>query len=150
VHSTVQRHQSAERPILRQISSLMYPNIQRKQVIMNVLHPGCVWPPRWSPPVLWRKFEDGLASICHTVRYWIWNGGKVKRLFRKCRSKTRNAVLKKAVIDRRLRPLCCYLWGYFKHTSFSCRYIRMDIVCKHDVMNIQHTHYGLVGPDCKK
>jgi len=31
---------------------------------MNVLHPSCVRPPRWSPPVLCRKFEDGLASIC--------------------------------------------------------------------------------------
>jgi len=33
----VQRHQSAERPILCQISSLIYPKIQRSQVIMNVL-----------------------------------------------------------------------------------------------------------------
>ena len=31
---------------------------------MNVLHPGCVPPPRWSPPVIWRSFADGLASIC--------------------------------------------------------------------------------------
>ena len=30
---------------------------------MNVFHPGCARPPRWSPPVLWRRFEDGLASI---------------------------------------------------------------------------------------
>ena len=37
--------------------------------------------------------------------------------------------------------------GYFKRTSFSCRYIRRDIMCKHDVMNIQHTHFGLVDPD---
>ena len=51
-------------PILRQISSLVYPKIQRKQVIMNVLHPGCARPPRWSTPVLWSRFEDGLASIC--------------------------------------------------------------------------------------
>jgi len=62
VHSTVQRHQSAERPILCQISSLMYPKIQRRQVIVNVLHPGCAWPP--SSPVLWSRFKDGLASIC--------------------------------------------------------------------------------------
>jgi len=64
VPSAVQRHQSAERPILHQMSSLMYPKIQRRQVIMNVLHPGCALPPRWSPPVLWRRFKDGLASIC--------------------------------------------------------------------------------------
>jgi len=64
MHSAVQRHQSAERPILRQISRLMYPKIQRRQVIMNVLHPSCARLPRWSPPVLWRRFEDGLASIC--------------------------------------------------------------------------------------
>ena len=47
----MQRHQSPERPILRQISSLIYPKIQRRQVIMSVLHPGCARPPRWSPPV---------------------------------------------------------------------------------------------------
>jgi len=28
---------------------------------VNVLRPGCARPPRWSPPVLWRRFEDGLA-----------------------------------------------------------------------------------------
>jgi len=56
---TVQRHQSAERPILRQISSLICLKIHRRQVIMNVLHPGCVQLPQWSPPVLWRRFEDG-------------------------------------------------------------------------------------------
>ena len=50
--------------ILRQISSLMHPKIQHKQVIMNVLHPGCARPPRWSPPVLWSRFEDDVASIC--------------------------------------------------------------------------------------
>jgi len=38
--------------------SIMYPKIQQRQVIMNVLHPGC------APPVLWRRFEDGLAGIC--------------------------------------------------------------------------------------
>jgi len=27
--------------------------------------------------------------------------------------------------------------------------IRRDIMCKHDVINIQHAHCGLVGPDCK-
>jgi len=64
VCSAVQRQLSPERSILRQISSLMYLKIQRRQVIMNVLHPGCVRPPWWSPPVLWRRFEDGLASFC--------------------------------------------------------------------------------------
>jgi len=58
------RHQFAERLILHHIFSLMYPKIQRRQVIMNVLHPGCVRLPRWLPPVPWRRFEDGLASIC--------------------------------------------------------------------------------------
>jgi len=42
------------------------------------------------------------------------------------------------------------LWGYFMSTSYYWRYIRMDITCKHDFINIQHTHCGLVGPDCKK
>jgi len=56
----VQRHQSQESPILRQISSLIYPKIQRRQVIMDVLHPSCARPPRWSPPVLWRRFKEDL------------------------------------------------------------------------------------------
>ena len=29
---------------------------------MNVLHPGCAWPHQRSPPILWRRFEDGLAN----------------------------------------------------------------------------------------
>ena len=61
-----------------------------------------------------------------------------------------NRLTNKAVICRRLRPRCCHLGGYFKHMSLSCRYTRMDITCKHDVMNIQHAHCGLVGFDCKK
>jgi len=43
-------------------------------------------------------------------------------------------------------PWCCHLWSYFKHTSFSCRHISRDIMCKHDVINIQHAH---CSPDCK-
>jgi len=58
-----------------------------------------------------------------------------------------NCLDNKTVIDRRLRPRCCRMWSYFKRTSVSCRYIRRDIMCKHDVMNIQHAHCGLVGPD---
>ena len=59
-----------ERPILRQISSLMYPKIQRRPVIMNVIHPSWAWLPRWSPPVLWRRFEGGLASIGLLIHLW--------------------------------------------------------------------------------
>jgi len=55
VRSAVQRHQSPERLILHQICSLVYPKIQRRQVIMNVLNPSCAL--HWSPPVLWRSFE---------------------------------------------------------------------------------------------
>jgi len=47
----------------RQISSLVYPKIQRRQVVMNVLYPGCSRPPRWSPPVLWRRFVDACIVI---------------------------------------------------------------------------------------
>ena len=36
----------------------------------------------------------------------------------------------------------------FKYSSFLCRYIRRDIMCKRDVINIQPAHYGLVSPDC--
>ena len=57
-----------------------------------------------------------------------------------------NAHSNKAVTDCRLRPWCCHLWSYFKHTSFSCRHISRDIMCKHDVINIQHAH---CSPDCK-
>jgi len=32
------------------------PRSNKLQVIINVLHQGCLWPPRW--------FQDGLASIC--------------------------------------------------------------------------------------
>ena len=69
VRSAMQRHKSAERPILCQISSLMYLKIQRRQVIMNVLHPGCARPPRWSPPVLWRRFEDGLLASAFSCNH---------------------------------------------------------------------------------
>ena len=68
----MQRHRSPERPIFHQISSLMYPKIQQRRVIMNVLHLGCERPPRWSPPVLWRRFEDGLAWVCRWIYHWVW------------------------------------------------------------------------------
>ena len=64
VCNAVQRHQSPGRPTLCQISSLIYPKMQRRQINMNVLHPSCVWLPWWSPPVLWKRFKDGLVSIC--------------------------------------------------------------------------------------
>jgi len=54
---------------------------------------------------------------------------------------------KKRQTDRRFRPRCGRLWSYSKRTPFSCRYIRTDIMCNNDVMNIQHAHCGLVGPD---
>ena len=56
------RHQSPMRQILCQISSLTYPKIQQRQVIMNVLHPSCARPTGRWPPVLCRKFEDGIVS----------------------------------------------------------------------------------------
>ena len=55
-----------------------------------------------------------------------------------------------AVVDHRFHPWCCHLGGYFKHTLLFCRYLCRDIMCKHDVINIQHAHCGLVGPNCKK
>jgi len=60
VRSAVQRHQ-------RPISSPIYPKRQLRQVIMNVLHPSCARPPRWSPPVLWRRFKDGLLLRHHAL-----------------------------------------------------------------------------------
>ena len=79
MHSTVQRHQSPERPILHQISSFLYPKIQQRQVIVNVVHSSCVRLPRWSPPVLWRRFEDGLASICLLIHSCKTRPKKVRR-----------------------------------------------------------------------
>ena len=58
------KHHSPERPILCQISSLMYPKIHHRQVIMRVLYPGCAQLPWWSQPILWRRFKAVLASIC--------------------------------------------------------------------------------------
>jgi len=59
---------------------------------------------------------------------------------------------REAVIDRRrLRHRCFHLGGGTLGTRrFRCRYIGRDIICEHDVMNIQHAHCGPVGPDCKK
>ena len=57
-------------------------------------------------------------------------------------SKT-NSAFNKGVIDRGLRPWCCHLGSYFKHAQFFCRYIRRNITCKDDVINIQHAHCGL-------
>ena len=104
------RHQSAERPILWQISSLMYPKIQQRQVIMNVLHPGCARPPRWSPPVLWRRLEHGLASVCifiHScVPFWIIQvTGELAHL---CDSKE---TIIYTVVKTLCCPPCCSLAG---------------------------------------
>ena len=47
-------------------------------------------------------------------------------------------VPNKAVTDHRLHP-SGVTRSYLKHImSFSCRYICWDIMCKHDVINIQH------------
>ena len=68
-NTSVHLYESPERPILRQISSLMCPKIQRRRVIVDVLRSSCARPPRWSPPVLWKRFEDGLASVLiHSCR----------------------------------------------------------------------------------
>jgi len=48
----------------------MYPKIQQRQVITDVLHPSCARPPRWSPPVLWRRRFDNVADavvMCRDV-----------------------------------------------------------------------------------
>jgi len=58
-----------------------------------------------------------------------------------------NPQTNKAVMDRRLRPWYATCSVELLCTSISCRYMRTDIMCKHDIMNIQHAHCGLVGPD---
>ena len=54
-----------------------------------------------------------------------------------------------AVIDRRLRPLCCHL-GVTLSTCHFLVTIRRNVMCKHDVITIQHAHCGLEGSDCNK
>jgi len=54
--SAVQRHQSPEMPILHQISSLP------KTIDHECFSTKLCAATRWSPPVLWRRFKDGLAS----------------------------------------------------------------------------------------
>jgi len=103
-------------------------------VLIHCMYCAC----RWAGNIIlvstvvcgWRTAREGFGS------QWTTAGSA--------------AVSNKAVIDRKLCRRCCHLGSYFKHTSFSCHYIRMDIMCKHDVINIQHTLCGLVGPDCKK
>ena len=67
VHSAVQRHQSAERPILHQISGLVYLKIQRR----HDLHPSCARPPWWSPPVSGgcSKMGEGITNMDKTWEY---------------------------------------------------------------------------------
>jgi len=48
----------------RSLPSYILRSSEDRSSIMNVLHPSCARPPRWSPPVLWKRFKDVLASIC--------------------------------------------------------------------------------------
>jgi len=48
-------------------------------------------------------------------------------------------------LDSRVWATFIFIYIYIYIYSI-CR----DIICEHDVINIQHAHYGLVGPDCKK
>jgi len=86
-------------------------------------------------------------STCRDEVSWVLSLGYSFR--RKCPHFWRYTnFLKKPGSPRPQTPAWYFhLWSYFKHTSFSCRYIRRDIKCKHDVMNIQHAHCGLVGSD---
>ena len=54
---------------------------------------------------------------------------------------------KLAVVDRRLRPGVAN--GAVTLSTHHFLALRKDITCKHDVMNIQHEHRGLVNPGCK-
>jgi len=86
----VQRHQCPERPILRQISSLMFPKIHRRQVVVNGLRPGCARPPRWSPPVLWRRLE-GLTRLASAF----------SSVHARCPKKVRRRELMKVAITKK-------------------------------------------------
>ena len=87
--------QSPERPILCQISSLMYPKIQWRQVTMNVLHPCCEWPPQWSPPCTvvtikdeyWTKLMygcDGSLGLSSNFYQWYFFPISVTSLVWRC------------------------------------------------------------------
>ena len=54
-------------------------------------------------------------------------------------SRTHSAKTNWAVTERRLCPWCCHLGSYFYCASFTYHYIRWGIMCKHDIMNIQHS-----------
>ena len=41
-------------------------------------------------------------------------------------------------------------WGVILSTSYCCHYIHVDIMYKHDVIDIQDLHCSLAVPDCKK
>jgi len=59
MRSAVQRHQSPVGPILRQISSLIFPKIQQRQVIMNVLHPSWLLQVAFSAMTLLAGRQEG-------------------------------------------------------------------------------------------
>jgi len=85
-------------------------------VLIHCMYCAC----RWAGNIIlvstvvcgWRTAREGFGS------QWTTAGSA--------------AVSNRAVIDRKLCRRCCHLGSYFKHTSFSCHYIRMDITCKHE------------------
>ena len=61
------------------------------------------------------------------------------------------ASLINAVVDRRLRPPSFATWGVIIiSTPFSCRYIRRDIMCKHDVISTRPLRYSRPRPRREK
>ena len=64
VRSTTKRHQSPERSILSQFSGFMQLQIQGRETAFYGLHPGSMWPPRWTSPALGRMLKNDLAVVC--------------------------------------------------------------------------------------
>ena len=70
----------------------------------------------------------------HDVRQQAWQHCNTANM-----SRTHSAKTNWAVTERRLCPRCCHLGSYFYCASFTYHCIRWGIMCKHDIMNIQHS-----------
>jgi len=126
---------------LDQIPSLSASNLQVTSVIQDCFCEMFVFLLAIDSPI--RREVDSWIKSCDVVtvcvfQHWRQTSGPLATitafdfdfLFQPQELTCQTAVLGNknnddmAVIDRRLRPRCCHLESYVKHTSFSCRYIR--------------------------
>jgi len=53
--------------MLSGISCFLQSHVEISQIVGDVSYPGGKWPPRGSPPVLWRLLKENSISISHLV-----------------------------------------------------------------------------------